>query len=465
MNHLAQSMSVVALGACAYYVALALLASVGRRRHRRRESAAAGRRADLVRTIIDSRSSRAAAADAPAPKVVVVVPARDEAVVIRRTVERVQQLEGDPLLLVMDDGSSDGTSEAASEVADPKRTIVLRREPPEAGRGKGDVLNAAASYVSELARRGDPRLGGRSSDGIVLCILDADGWLDHDAIPRVLPAFHDERVAGVQVSVRMWNARAGFLARMQDMEFVAYGHLFQSARDVIGSALMGGNGQFMRLAALEQLGDEPWTDCLTEDLDIGLRLLRNGWRLRACPDAHVAQQAIVEPARFVRQRSRWVQGHLSCWKHVLPIWHPSSRQPLPARADLTLHLLLGAYGLLAAAQLVVLGAIALGSLAWDDLPTLGPPVVGAGVVVAVMLLPVLVVAVTYQRHAEASVPAPALAGVLLAYGAYHYLWSVPATVVALARLATRRTTWAKTARTAISSHDLAADAAALGGRR
>jgi hypothetical protein len=252
---------------------------------------------------------------------------------------------------------------------------------------------------------------------------------------------------------------------MQDIEFVAYGHLFQSARSAIGSALMGGNGQFMRLSAIEQLGPEPWSDCLTEDLDIGLRLLCRGWRLRACPDTHVAQQAIVEPARFVRQRARWVHGHLSCWRHLASIWNPLVDQPVRARADLSLHLLLGSYGLLAAAQVVVLAALALGSLAWDDLPTLGPPVVGAGVVVAVMLLPIAIVATTYQRHAEAAVPLPALAGVLVAYGAYHYLWSVPATAVALTRMALRRTHWTKTARSAISSHDLAADAVAIGARR
>jgi hypothetical protein len=252
---------------------------------------------------------------------------------------------------------------------------------------------------------------------------------------------------------------------MQDIEFVAYGHLFQAARTAIGSALMGGNGQFMRLSAIEQLGPKPWTHCLTEDLDIGLRLVRRGWRLRACPDVNVAQQALVEPARFVRQRARWVHGHLTCWRHVLPLWSPAVDQPLRARADLTLHLLLGSYGVLAAAQVLVLAALAAGSLAWDDLPAFGSPVVGAGVVVAVLLLPIAIVAITYQRHAVARLPLPALAGVLVAYAAYHYLWSVPATAVALTRISLRRTNWTKTARSAISGHDLAADAVAIGGRR
>lgn len=444
MNTLAAAMAAFAIAACTYYVLLFSIAIAARRSGRRRPP----------RPV-----------HAHDPLVVVIVPARDEAVVIQRTVERVQQLDGEPLLLVVDDGSTDETSTLAEAVADPARTMVLRREPPHAGTGKGAVLNAAAAHIGELVREGDRRFGGRSAGQIVLCVLDADGWLDHDAIPRVLPTFDDPRVAGVQVSVRMWNARAGFLARMQDIEFVAYGHLFQTARSAIGSALMGGNGQFMRLSAIEQLGPRPWSDCLTEDLDIGLHLLRRGWRLRACPDVHVAQQALVEPRRFVRQRARWVHGHLSCWRHVVPIWHPRIDQPLRARADLTLHLLLGSYGMLAAAQLVVLVALALGRLAWQDLPTFGPPVVGAGVVVAVMLLPIAIVAITYQRHAEARVPTPALAGVLVAYGAYHYLWSVPATALALTRMALRQRNWTKTARSAISAHDLAADAVAIGGRR
>lgn len=431
----------ISLAMSCWYVLLFAVAAAGRRR---------------TRTAVPSRG---------APIVVVVVPARNEQVVIERTIERVQQIEGDPLLLVVDDGSDDETARVARDAGDPARTIVLSRERAVAGRGKGDVLNEAAAFIGRLVAAGDPRLGGRGPDDVVVCILDADGWLDPDVVTHVAPCFDDPRVAGVQVSVRMFNARAGFLARMQDIEFVAYGHLFQTARDVLGSVLMGGNGQFMRLSALQQLGASPWSECLTEDLDIGLRLTRRGWRMRACPQAWVAQQAIDEPSRFLRQRTRWVQGHLTCWRHLPGLWSTRAPIGIVARLDLTMHLLLGLYGLIALAQIATLIALLGGHV---DAARIVPGVtqLGAATLVAVlMVLPILVVAITYQQRAVARLPATTLAGVLVTYLTYHYLWSIPATLLALMRIAVGRRGWSKTARTSISHYDLAADVATTGALR
>jgi cellulose synthase/poly-beta-1,6-N-acetylglucosamine synthase-like glycosyltransferase len=429
-----------AIAITGYYLLLFGLAARGRRRR-------SGEAASALASSVDPEST---------PIVVVVVPARNEEVVIERTVERVQALDGAPLLLVMDDGSDDDTAAVARRASDPDRTIIVTRDAAVAGRGKGDVLNAAVEIISELVAAEDPRLRGRLASEVVVCILDADGWLDPDAISQVVPMFAEPRVGGVQLSVRMWNARAGFLARMQDIEFVAYGHLFQSARDEIGSVLMGGNGQFMRLSALHELGSEPWTACLTEDLEIGLRLTQRGWRLRACPTACVSQQALVSPARFVRQRTRWVQGHLSCWSHLPALWRRRAALAPWARADLSLHLLLGSYGVLAALQAIVTMALLFGLASWHGALFGQSPAVAAAGFALLMLVPVVIVAHAYQRFAEARLPLRSLVGVMTVYTAYHYLWSVPATASALTRIALRRRGWAKTSRSHISAHDLAA---------
>ena len=66
----------------------------------------------------------------------------------------------------------------------------------------------------------------------------------------------------------------------------------------------------MRLSALVSLGDSPWSKSLTEDLDLGVRLLSLGWRNEFCHTAAVHQQGVTELGRLIRQRSRWFQGHL-----------------------------------------------------------------------------------------------------------------------------------------------------------
>src|SRR5439155_9306443 len=112
------------------------------------------------------------------------------------------------------------------------------------------------------------------------------------------------------------------------------------AKDRIGSATLGGNGQCARLSALATLGPMPWEASLTEDLDLSLRLIMNGWRLRFCPSAAVWQEALPGFRRLVRQRSRWLQGHLVSWGHLPALLH----RPLPlhTRLDLLIFLLLPA---------------------------------------------------------------------------------------------------------------------------
>ncbi|MBD0842622.1 MULTISPECIES: glycosyltransferase [unclassified Streptomyces] len=230
----------------------------------------------------------------------------NEEKVLSESLARITSLPaGNFMALVIDDASDDRTSEIAL-AADPDRVRLHRRTLPDARRGKGAALNDG---VRHLRRSG--LLAGHHPDDVIVCVVDADGRLDPHVVQSVDPYFDDPRTGAVQVCVRMYNRGQGLLARMQDMEFVVYGDVFQSARRFIGSVGMGGNGQFMRLSALDTLdGEGPWSDSLTEDLDLGVRLIAKGWTNQHCTTASVSQQAVLSLRRLVRQRSRWFQGHL-----------------------------------------------------------------------------------------------------------------------------------------------------------
>ncbi len=237
------------------------------------------------------------------------VPALNEAAVIEHTLDRLLSLPvRHCLVLVIDDGSDDGTGRLVQAYGDP-RVRLLRREFPHARRGKGDALNAGFHW---LLREAD----GWPADRVIVGIMDADGRLDAAAPDRVAEYFADADVGAVQVGVRISNREDSVLARLQDMEFVTYTDVFQSARDVWGVAGLGGNGQFVRLAAHLDLAPAPWTDGLTEDLEQGMRLICAGWRTRYCRDVAVHQQGLVSARRLLRQRSRWFQGHLQAWRQI-----------------------------------------------------------------------------------------------------------------------------------------------------
>ena len=238
-----------------------------------------------------------------------VVPALNEARVIEHTLDRLLSLPvRHCLVLVIDDGSDDGTGHLVESHHDP-RVRLLRREFPDARRGKGAALNAGFHRLLQ-------EVGNWPADKVIVGIMDADGRLDPEAPDRVAEHFADADVGAVQVGVRISNREDSVLARLQDMEFVTYTDVFQSARDVWGVAGLGGNGQFVRLAAHLDLAPAPWTDGLTEDLEQGLRLICAGWRTRYRRDVAVHQQGLVSARRLLRQRSRWFQGHLQAWRQI-----------------------------------------------------------------------------------------------------------------------------------------------------
>jgi cellulose synthase/poly-beta-1,6-N-acetylglucosamine synthase-like glycosyltransferase len=114
--------------------------------------------------------------------------------------------------------------------------------------------------------------------------------------------------------------RSKFLAQFQDIEFWLISALSQFARSISGTVSLGGNGQFTRLSALQGLTGEPWSQSLTEDLDLGLRLIAAGWRVTTSTDGYVDQQAVDTFGRLLRQRTRWYQGHMSSIRRLPELW-------------------------------------------------------------------------------------------------------------------------------------------------
>jgi 1,2-diacylglycerol 3-beta-glucosyltransferase len=287
----------------------------------------------VVVIYVRSRRRPPIAFDAPPGLLfVVMIPCLNEELVLDRSLERLAAIPNDNVaVLVIDDGSEDGTADIVRRHAG-DRVWLLSRRAPDARKGKGEALNAAYRHL--LASN---LLAGRRPEDVVVAILDADGRIEPNAFVQVAPYFRDPRVGAVQIGVRMYNATESLLARMQDLEFVTFTEIFQRGRQRLGSVGLGGNGQFARLSALAALGPAPWTTCLTEDLDLGLRLWASGFTNAYCPSTHVNQQAVTSVRRLVRQRSRWFQGHLQCWRRIPMVLR--SDRPLLTRADLAQHLL------------------------------------------------------------------------------------------------------------------------------
>ncbi len=282
---------------------------------------------------------------------VFLVPALNEEVTIADSVARLRHVAAThAMILVINDGSDDRTGEILAGIDDP-RLNVLTRSAPHAREGKAAALNAAYAHVrSEL--REDPALAMWDEDHVIVVVVDADGRLDPDAPRSAARHFRDGGVGGVQSLVRIYNRR-GWLTWAQDVEFSSFGLVFQAGRAWWGTANMGGNGQFNRLSALASIddGSGPWRDRLTEDQDLGVRLIQAGWAGVQDNSVAIDQQGLNSLRRLYRQRVRWAQGSWQALALLRGV--PRLRVPFVARVDSVYYLLTPALQLLTGFALVV----------------------------------------------------------------------------------------------------------------
>lgn len=366
---------------------------------------------------------------------VFLVPALNEEVTIADSVARLLEVRcARRHIVVIDDGSTDRTPEVLAGITSPDLR-VLRRDKPDAQLGKADALNDAW-------RRLPAMIDDLDAQHTIVCIVDADGRLDAESPSKVVDLFSDPRVGGVQVRVRIYN-RDVALTRAQDIEFGVFGLLYQAARSRMGTAGMGGNGQFNRLATLDDVADGaagPWRDKLTEDQDIGLRMLAAGWRCGHDNRATVDQQGVPNLRRLLRQRTRWAQGNLQAMTHLRRV--PRYDVTWRARFDLLWALLQPVAG-----AIVGFGVFAAVAAFFADDASVVPASLLLALAFFVLGFGGVVIGVT-ARNGRGPVAWVKGLGVGVVYSAYTWLlW--PVLIRATWRVMRAKGTWAKTEREAL----------------
>ena len=101
-----------------------------------------------------------------------IVPAYNEAATIEEVLHRIDRLPLDTQVIVVDDGSSDGTAELLADWQKGRaRTLVITQR----NRGKGAAIRAAIPHV----------------EGDIVVIQDADGEYDPGDVPRLVEPIVD----------------------------------------------------------------------------------------------------------------------------------------------------------------------------------------------------------------------------------------------------------------------------------
>lgn len=243
--------------------------------------------------------------DIRAIEYVFLIPCCNEEIVIEKTVKSIDLLDYDKkMIIVIDDASEDNTVNVVKNIKCKSKLKVIRRKYPNAQKGKGEALNYAYKKILRGAK-----LLNKNLDNIVLVVVDADGRPSENLLVEANRVFSDSKIGAAQSRISITN-REKLLPILQDIEFFTVVSAIQKVRKCTTSVCLGGNGQFTRLSTLVQLGENPWSKCLLEDFDLGLSILLKEWKIAYLEHAIMYQQGLISIKRFIRQRSRWVQGNL-----------------------------------------------------------------------------------------------------------------------------------------------------------
>jgi cellulose synthase/poly-beta-1,6-N-acetylglucosamine synthase-like glycosyltransferase len=224
----------------------------------------------------------------------VVIPAYDEELCIPKTLRSLATSDHPVEIIVVDDGSHDGTADLAQSLALENVTVI--RQP---NGGKASALNTGVL---------------RASHDIVV-MLDADTVFAPSTVGRLVQPFADPRVGAVAGNAKVGNRRR-LLGRWQHIEYVMGFNLDRRMYDLLRClpTIPGAVGAF-RVEALRDAGMMS-ADTLAEDTDITMALHRTGWEIRYAPDALAWTEAPTSLRQLWRQRYRWSYGTMqAAWKH------------------------------------------------------------------------------------------------------------------------------------------------------
>ena len=235
------------------------------------------------------------------PEVAVFVGCKNEELVVDGMITALLGLEypADKLtLVVVDDGSDDGTGARLDAWAAVEPRLRVLHRPPNAGGGKSGALNDALDTV----------------DAEVVLVFDADHEPEANALRRLVRHFRDPDVGAVMGRCVIRNGNESTMATTVFVDFLSGYLVNEYGRQALFELpAYGGANCAVRMSTLRALGG--WnTGTVTEDTDLTLRVVLSGERVRYDVSAIDYEEAVVTARRFWTQRYRWARGHQKCFR-------------------------------------------------------------------------------------------------------------------------------------------------------
>ncbi|MFE8966307.1 polysaccharide deacetylase family protein [Streptomyces albogriseolus] len=226
--------------------------------------------------------------------VTVLVPAYNEAKCIENTVTSLMASDHPIEVLVIDDGSTDGTARIVEAMGLPNVRVIR-----QLNAGKPAALNRGLAN----ARYG------------IVVMMDGDTVFEPSTVRELVQPFGDPRVGAVAGNAKVGN-KDSLIGAWQHIEYVMGFNLDRRMYDILRCmpTIPGAVGAF-RKSALEPIGGMS-DDTLAEDTDVTMALHRAGWRVVYAENARAWTEAPETVQQLWSQRYRWSYGTMQAiWKH------------------------------------------------------------------------------------------------------------------------------------------------------
>ncbi len=227
----------------------------------------------------------------------VIVPAYNEEKYIRQTINSLLNADYDSerQIIVVNDGSTDNTGKILKEVKKTNPEICVLETNHI---GKSRAMNEAL----KLAKND------------IIVVIDGDSELEKNSLKNLTKYFRDKSVGAVGGVVKVKNHKATPITWFQRLEYL-YASFFNSLCDRINGNIYtpGPISAFRKNIVSVERGFN--TKLYLEDVDMALRIIKRGYKIRIAEDAIVRTNVPDSVSKWFKQRKRWMKGGIEVIKN------------------------------------------------------------------------------------------------------------------------------------------------------
>ena len=166
-----------------------------------------------------------------------------------------------------------------------------------------------------------------ADDAKLIAVIDSDYIVDADWLKDCTAAFDDPEIAIVQAPQDYRDADGSLFKSMIYAEYAGFFGIGMVNRDMRNAIIQHGTMTIVRRDVLD--GVEGWSEwCITEDAELGLRVLEQGHRASYVPKSYGRGLMPDNFLDYKKQRFRWAYGSVLILRHHMRFFLKLNRSKL-----------------------------------------------------------------------------------------------------------------------------------------